>query len=107
MAQTNFASLRREVARALRVTEGVACTKDQDVLRKRDLNRPARTLPQSLARQLPPQGAFCFFKSCKKERRQMRGGDRYLGALRKITVKAKISIEYPLSIVGTGVLDGP
>ena len=39
--------------------------------------------------------------------RQMRGGDRYLGALRKITVKAKISIEYPLSIVGTGVLDGP
>ena len=30
-----------------------------------------------------------------------------LGASREITVKAKISIEYPLSIVGTGVLDGP
>ena len=30
-----------------------------------------------------------------------------LGALRKITVKAKIPIEYPLSSVGTGVLDGP
>ena len=30
-----------------------------------------------------------------------------LGASRKITVKAKILIEYPLSIVGTGVLDCP
>ena len=28
VTQTNFASLRREVARVLRVTEGVACTKD-------------------------------------------------------------------------------
>ena len=40
-------------------------------------------------------------------RRRTRGGNRYLGALRKITVKAKILIEYPLSIVGTGVLDCP
>ena len=31
----------------------------------------------------------------------------YLGSSRKITVKAKIPIEYPLSIVGTGVLDCP